>query len=495
MPEEVTHVPRIVGRYALYDEIAAGGMASVHLGRLLGAAGFSRTVAIKRLHPQFAKDPEFVSMFLDEARIAARIRHPNVVSTLDVIALEGELLVVMDYIQGESLAKLLRASRQSKVPIPLRIVVAIMTEVLTGLHAAHEATSERGEPLDIVHRDMSPQNVLVGTDGTARVVDFGVAKAVGRLQVTREGQIKGKVPYMSPEQIRNDRVDRRTDIYAASVVLWEALAGKRLFEGSDASLVYRVLEGKIEAPSAITPRVPAKVDQVVMKGLSGDPDSRFSTAKEMAEALEKAAVPATSREVGRWVEQAAAAVLATRAAKVVEVESSSSVELRFPGGVPHAPPPASSLAEPPPVSTVTPAAPDELHSLSSSSISSQQSVDPKAAASRWRWILVGAIAAAAVAAPLAFALRRAPASAPLASGPPVVSVEAARMASSSASASAVASVPEPVASGAAGATSSAVVATPGSIATGKGKNAPAGPGPRLTKPRKPGSNTEDEIGF
>ena len=157
--------PRAIGRYLLFREIAAGGMASVHLGRLVGAAGFARTVAIKRLLPHFGKEPEFIAMFMDEARIAARIRHPNVVSTLDVVTEGDELFLVMDYVEGEALSKLLRASAQLGKPAPRAIVLAVMYGALQGLHAAHEAKSEAGEPLDVVHRDVSPQNILVGVDG------------------------------------------------------------------------------------------------------------------------------------------------------------------------------------------------------------------------------------------------------------------------------------------------------------------------------------------
>src|ERR1041385_2717351 len=193
--------PRLIGRYALFGEIASGGMATVHFGRLVGPVGFSRTVAIKRLHPQYAKDPEFVSMFLDEARLAARIQHPNVVTTLDVVALPNEVFLVMEYVQGESLSRLVKNTTKAGERMPWGHIVSVMAGMLHGLHAAHEAKSERREPLNIVHRDVSPQNVLVGTDGVARVLDFGVAKAAMRVGSTRDNQMKGKLSYMSPEQL------------------------------------------------------------------------------------------------------------------------------------------------------------------------------------------------------------------------------------------------------------------------------------------------------
>ncbi|HEX7603641.1 MAG TPA: serine/threonine-protein kinase, partial [Polyangiaceae bacterium] len=171
-----------LGRYALHAEIAAGGMATVYLGRLHGAVGFGRTVAIKRLHPHLAKDPEFVSMFLDEAHLAARVQHPNVVPTLDVVTSDRELFLVLEYVRGESFSALIRAARAAGQTLPIPVVVAVVVGLLNGLHAAHEATDEQGKPLGIVHRDVSPQNVLVGADGVARVLDFGVAKAATRLQ-------------------------------------------------------------------------------------------------------------------------------------------------------------------------------------------------------------------------------------------------------------------------------------------------------------------------
>lgn len=312
-----------IGRYAIYDVIAAGGMATVHYGRLLGPVGFSRTVAIKRLHAQFARDPEFVAMFIDEARLAARIRHPNVVQTLDIVAADAELFLVMEYVQGESLSRLHRASIATG-GIPHRIASSIFCGALHGLHAAHEATDERGEPLGIVHRDMSPQNILVDVDGVSRVLDFGVAKAAGRVQTTGQGgKIKGKIHYMAPEQI-SGHVTRQSDIFATSVVLWELLTGKRLFPGDDpAQVLGKILTGQIEPPSRYVPDLPAGLDEVVMKGLERDPANRQATAREMAMSLESCLGMASPTQVGTWVESLARSALAGRAATIAEIESSS----------------------------------------------------------------------------------------------------------------------------------------------------------------------------
>jgi len=310
-----------VGRYALHDEIASGGMATVHLGRLTGAAGFSRTVAIKRLHPQFAKDPEFVSMFLDEARLASRIQHPNAVATIDVIAQDNELFLVMEYVQGESLSKLVRVSAQRGVNIDVGIVNAVLTGALHGLHAAHEARDARGEPLDIVHRDVSPQNILVGTDGVARVLDFGVAKAAARLQTTEEGKMKGKLAYMAPEQLRAQAIDRRADVFAAGIVHWEALTGRRLFSGGDVGvLMAKVLSSDIPTPSSIIPEIPSELDALVMKALERSPNQRYQTAREYAIAIENLGPIALARHVGEWVERVGGEALSERLSKVMHIE-------------------------------------------------------------------------------------------------------------------------------------------------------------------------------
>ena len=311
------------GKYAIFGEIAAGGMATVHIGRLLGPRGFARTVAIKRLHAQFAREPDFVAMFLDEAHLVARIRHPNVVPTLDVVATGDNLMLIMEYVAGESLARLWRAAAATN-RIPTNIASAIAVGMLHGLHAAHEAKNEFGEPLDIVHRDVSPQNVLVGTDGVARVIDFGVAKAIGRLQNTGGEQLKGKVPYMAPEQMRSAPVNRRSDVFAAAVVLWEALTMKRLFASdNEAATMQKVLTMVVPAPSSIEPSLPAALDEVVRKGLERDPARRWATARDMALALELALPPALPSEVGSWVEAMAKEALATRAGRIAEMEISS----------------------------------------------------------------------------------------------------------------------------------------------------------------------------
>jgi len=297
-------------------------MATVHIGRLLGPVGFARTIAIKRLHPQYAKDPEFVSMFLDEARLAARIQHPNVCATLDVVATQGELFLVMEYLQGETLSRMLRAVRNRGEVIDPHIAVSVSAQTLHGLHAAHEAKSERGEALNIVHRDISPQNILVGRDGVAKILDFGVAKAAGRFHTTREGNVKGKLPYMSPEQLRGQAVDRQTDVYAAAVCLWETLTGRKLFKGdNEGSVLEQVLFGAIDPPSRWVPDVPAPLDALVMRGLERDKTKRFATAREFALALERAVAPALASDIGDWVEVVAGHVLNERAERIAEIES------------------------------------------------------------------------------------------------------------------------------------------------------------------------------
>jgi eukaryotic-like serine/threonine-protein kinase len=320
-------IPTGAGRYRLYGIIAAGGMATVHYGRMHSQLGFARTVAIKRLHREYARDPEFVAMFMDEARLAVRVHHPNVVETLDVFASGGELFLVMEYVPAVALSLLLDAAKTRGEFVPSPVAAAVVADVLRGLHAAHEATDEAGNPLDIVHRDVSPQNILVGADGCARVLDFGVAKASGRQQMTRDGQMKGKLAYMSPEQITNVFVTRQSDVFAASIVLWETLTGARLFQGESASSVLaRVLTAPIEPPSALVAGLETGLDAIALRGLARDPSVRYATGREMALDLEAHAALASASHVGQWVERLAGDELGQRAAEVAQIESESRSE-------------------------------------------------------------------------------------------------------------------------------------------------------------------------
>jgi serine/threonine protein kinase len=311
----------IVGRYAVFDEIASGGMATVHLGRLLATGGFTRTVAIKRLRPNLAGDPEFVRMFLEEARVVSHLRHANIVPTLDVVTEAGELFVVMEYVAGDSLWRLWKDRAARGERIDKRIVASILSGILHGLHAAHEAIDDRGRELNVVHRDVSPHNILVGIDGVPRLIDFGVAKVAHRPRKTGAGEIRGKFAYLSPEQVEGTTVTRTTDVFAAGITLWEALTGKRLFRAeSDATTITNVWSAEVEPPSRIHADL-APYDDLVLKALSRKPEDRFATAAEMADAIANVDEMATASEVGKWVRADASAALANRSAMLAEIES------------------------------------------------------------------------------------------------------------------------------------------------------------------------------
>ncbi|MES1177399.1 MAG: serine/threonine-protein kinase [Myxococcales bacterium] len=301
--------------------MASGGMASVHLGRLLGPVGFSKIVAIKRLHEQFATDPEFLSMFIDEARLASAISHPNVVSSLDVVVEHDELLLVMEYVQGETLAQLSKLARKQSAPASFGIIQRIVCDALDGLHAAHTA-SVGGRPLNIVHRDVSPQNIMVGVNGVARVLDFGIAKAQSQSQITRPGRVMGKTSYLSPEQLRGQLLDARTDVFSAGVVLWESLTQTRLFYAEDMQkTMERLLTAVIPTPSSKNPAVSSALDRVVMKALQRDVSQRYESAAAFADALRQVPGEATRAEVGAWVQSTASEVLAQRLEALEELEA------------------------------------------------------------------------------------------------------------------------------------------------------------------------------
>jgi serine/threonine-protein kinase len=333
--------PLDLGRVTLDAPIAAGGMATVHLGRLHGAAGFSLTVAIKRLAPEVAGVARFAEMLADEARLSARVRHPSVVPVLDVVtSAEGELFLVMEHVPGLTLAELLRLGGEQGAALPARVAASVVGHALEGLHAAHEARGEDGALLGVVHRDVSPQNILVGADGVARVLDFGVARAAGRVQLSTEGALKGKVQYMAPEVIAAASPSRASDVYAAGVVLWEALTGRRLFAGaSEVEAVGRVLLGEIEPPSRHVPALPKALDAVVRRATATVPEARFATARDMSVALDKA-LPGATAEVSAWVQRVGARPLAERAALVAGLERAAPAA---PGRIVVQPAPAAAV--------------------------------------------------------------------------------------------------------------------------------------------------------
>jgi eukaryotic-like serine/threonine-protein kinase len=284
---------RHVGGLRVHERFAVGGMASLHFG---WAVAGERLVAVTRVHGHLLGDETFTRMLLDEARLAMHVQHPNVVSMLGFVTRPDELLLVMEYVPGAALAEILKTSRPLGVGIVPPIATAIVAATLRGLHAAHEARGSSGNHLGIVHRDVSPQNILVGTDGFARVVDFGIAKAEDRLQSTLGSVLRGKLPYVSPEQLTEHRVDARSDVYSASVVLWEALTGKSLFASSTIEGALRKKLSEVIAPPSVhAPGVSPALDAIVLRGLQRDPAMRYQSAREMALALEQ--LPLSSPDV------------------------------------------------------------------------------------------------------------------------------------------------------------------------------------------------------
>jgi serine/threonine-protein kinase len=282
--------PMMLDRYQLIGEIASGGMATVYLARLAGVGGFSRLVAIKRLHPHLAREREFVEMFLDEARLAAGIHHQNVVGIQEIGTSDDGYYLVMDYVEGVTLATLLADLSTARKRVATPIALRIVNDTLCGLQAAHELKDEvTGAPLAVVHRDCTPQNILVGMDGSSRLTDFGIARAASRIGVTRDGSMKGKLAYMAPEQTKGDALDSRADLFSVGVVLWEALSGRRLFRGTTEAETLRRLLVEPIPPLADIAEVHPALSQACARALAREPEDRFGSAIEMIEALESAA--------------------------------------------------------------------------------------------------------------------------------------------------------------------------------------------------------------
>ncbi|MFW5925314.1 MAG: serine/threonine protein kinase [Myxococcota bacterium] len=277
------------GRYVLRHKLASGGMASVHLAVTQGSAGFQKVFALKRMHPHLAQEPGFVAMFLDEARIAARIDHPNVCAVFDFGEVDGEHFMAMEFLMGEPYGKLLaRLLRQPPVERDrARALVAhLIADACEGLHAAHELRSPEGEPLQVVHRDISPHNLVVTYAGVLKVVDFGVARAAQQFHQTTTGTVKGKFGYMAPEQMRGGDVDRRADVWSLGVVLWESLAGCSLFRrATQSETVLAVMDGRVPPLAEFDPGIDPELDAIVRRACATAPADRYPTARDLGRAL------------------------------------------------------------------------------------------------------------------------------------------------------------------------------------------------------------------
>ena len=274
------------GKYEILRRVAIGGMAEIYLARAVGIEGFEKLVVLKRILPQYANNDEFVQMFLDEARLAATLHHSNVVQVYDIGAVDGQYFLSMEFLHGQDGRILMKTCATRHTPLPLGNALAIIIGVCAGLHYAHERVVD-GRPLDLVHRDVSPQNVFVTYDGGVKLLDFGIARASSRITETRGGTLKGKISYMSPEQCAGYPLDRRSDVFAAAIILWEMTVGRRLYTGtSDFEILRKVKEEDAPRPSSVVSDYPPALEAIVMKGLARDREQRYATAEEMQVDLE-----------------------------------------------------------------------------------------------------------------------------------------------------------------------------------------------------------------
>ncbi|MFO0559785.1 MAG: serine/threonine-protein kinase [Polyangiales bacterium] len=321
-------LPRRFGKYTLLRRLAQGGMAELFLALHRSVAGFEKLVVIKRILPEMSKDQAFITMFLQEARIAATFSHPNIVTIFDVGQAEGSYFIAMEHIHGEDLRSIVRSMKPKSVTeFPIEHAIAIVTGVAAGLAYAHDKRDLNGNPLNIVHRDISPQNILVTFTGDVKVVDFGIAKATHDAprhstppeeasspthkptseHHTKAGQLKGKVPYMSPEQARGELLDARSDIFSVGVILFELCTGRRLFRGKDETETLRMItEGEYPKPSQVNPRISAGLEAVINKALAKDVTQRYQTGRELQQDLETLSraegIPVSNLSLGNWMQ-------------------------------------------------------------------------------------------------------------------------------------------------------------------------------------------------
>jgi serine/threonine-protein kinase len=281
---ETTPAQGVAGKYRLLAELGTGGMGKVYLATLVGPSGFKKLIVLKMLRESIRDDPELCALFLEEARLAARLNHPNIVQTYEVVDDASQHMIVMEYLEGQSLGQIVD---RCGARFPRALHLRILCEALSGLHSAHELADFDGTPLGIVHRDVSPHNILVTFDGQVKVVDFGIAKATNSTFQTETGVIKGKVRHMAPEQFSRGQVDRRADVFSVGTLLWELAAGEKLWRGlNDAEVMHEVINGKVVSPRTINPVTPESLERVCMKALSPKREDRYADCMELQAALE-----------------------------------------------------------------------------------------------------------------------------------------------------------------------------------------------------------------
>ncbi len=270
------------GKYTLIDRIAVGGMAEIFLARQAGLEGFEKTIVIKRIRPHLSKQTSFVKMFLNEAKLAAQLNHQNIVQIYDLGKISESYFIAMEYIFGRDMRRIIPKADAMGIPFPMVYALKIASSICEGLYYAHQKVDLYGNPLNIVHRDVTPENIFVSFDGTVKILDFGIAKAANQIEQTKAGEIKGKLSYMSPEQCMGKPLDCRSDIFSLGVVLYEWLTGFKLFTGeSEVAILKSITEGKIYAPSYFKADIPEAVESILMRALEKDRDRRYQTAWEM----------------------------------------------------------------------------------------------------------------------------------------------------------------------------------------------------------------------
>ncbi len=303
-----SHPSNVLGKFRLIAELGRGGMSEVYLAVVAGPAGFNKLMVLKLIKNELAEDPEFIAMFLEEARLSARLNHPNIVQTNEVGEHNGRYFIAMEYLEGQPFSRIINRLGRDR-GLPLGMGLRILSDVLSGLHHAHELRDFDGSALEVVHRDVTPHNVFITYDGQVKVVDFGIAKAMNSSNETRAGMLKGKVGYMAPEQARGERVDRRADVFSVGVMLWEVAVGRRMWKGhSEIQVLHQLMQGEIPRPRSMRPDISDRLEEIIMKSLSIDRQHRHASCLELQadldELMDGGNERTTLREVGRRVQAA-----------------------------------------------------------------------------------------------------------------------------------------------------------------------------------------------